>query len=59
VQQLPEIFHHGGLTGDACISASEACLVINRGRVMMRFISLNCVDNSGWYLHHGADIGLG
>jgi hypothetical protein len=20
---------------------------------------LNCVDDPGWYLHHGADIGLG
>jgi hypothetical protein len=24
----------------------------------MRFISLNYVDNLGWYLHRGADIGL-
>jgi hypothetical protein len=26
---------------------------------MMNFISLNCVDNPGWYLHVGDDIGLG
>jgi hypothetical protein len=26
---------------------------------MIIFISLNYIDDPGWYLHHGVDIGLG